>query len=200
MPEVRPVLNEYEVWVKEEEKPARTELAKAFRPEDLVMQYEMMGLVPGKEFKIMRMTKRGEPVQQNTNHNAQGITNDQGAIPLLSVEDLHEDVQQVAVEHIAKAPELEPAPVIPVSPNQVAQASEPVVAEPVVEPPKIWNVGDIEFKLEGGKMYQRAWTTIPIEELLDGHGIRIRSLESGEITELEDHAIEIKEWVEVSPS
>ena len=192
MPEVRPQLRTYLVWVNEEDKPPRHEEAKSFSPQDLVAQYEMMGLEPGKEFKIIRELAGPQPVQNNTNHNANGVTNDKGAIPLLDVSDLHKDIQEVAQKEIAKAPE--PLPVTQPEPVAPVQAS---VAGPVATPTKIWKAGGIEFKLEGGKMYQKEWIDMNASELTEKFGIRVRSLESGEISELEDYRFEINEWVEV---
>lgn len=185
-----PNLRTFEVSVRDEGKSPIVETVKAFSPQELISQYELMGYEKG-QVRILREIKTVKPIQKSTKKiNPTILTNDTGVIPLLNVTDLPEKVQDIVPSDIY-------------SNNTHSESSNSTIIEKTKEEQPIkseeksdvsyWKDGNIEFKLENGKLFKRVWSSIDLNYLMENFNIRLKDSDGG-IPDNINYDIEILEW------
>lgn len=79
----------------------------------------------------------------------------------------------------------------PQTPVQVQEKPKEEVA-PQEIPPKFFSEAGIDFKLENGRLYKKAWKELPMNE-----EFRIIRIKTGSIADSSQFSLERLEWVEI---
>jgi hypothetical protein len=162
--------------------------AKAFSLNALKEEYSIMGY-DGDDFKVLgEITPKGpQPIQENPG----ALNQPEGNMNMIDVNDLPEMVRDQVANNIQNQP-ANPAPVHgALNRMQPTQTPEPETKS------MHWKDGDVEFKLEGGKLYKKAWNKISLKKLEEDHDIKVKfKRDSGKVS-VSEYTVEIMQWVEV---
>lgn len=191
-----PVLRTYEVMVTEHDKRPKKETVKAFSPQQLVSQYEMMGFEK-KQIKILREVGAEQIGEQGPKQPQVHVTNDQGPINMIDTSDLPPEVRAEVEKNLAQQ-ESQPVTQPVQQPVQyVQQPVQQVQAVPPTQKPMLWKDGNTEFKLEAGQLFKKTWNKVGLKKLESDYGIKIRFKNGKDKVAASEYTIEVMEWIRV---